>query len=176
MDRVGIISREVSPNTWSLPPNSAVPTTGKKSKKALLGEYLREKRLAAVRAHDWKELFQRLEPISESYLRRLLRDTGVPVEAPYGGVSQKTFEELEQSLAEMEQVYSAARDSGDQAQAQYARNAVIEAKEHARFAARHSKTSPEKRAEKEEMIQWMLVWLDNPGVFPAWVKLRKQKM
>ncbi len=109
-------------------------------------------------------------------MRRLLRDTGVPVDAPYGGVNQKTFEELEQSLAAMEQVYSAARDSGDQRQAQDARNAVIEAKEHARFAARSTKTSPEKRAQKEEMIQWMLVWLENPGVFPAWVKLRRQKM
>jgi len=176
MDRVGIISREASPNTWSLPPNSAVPTTGKRSKKALLGEYLREKRLASVTAPDWKDLLQQLAPISESYLRRLLRDTGVPVDAPYGGVNQKTFEELEQSLAAMEQVYSAARDSGDQRQAQDARNAVIEAKEHARFAARSTKTSPEKRAQKEEMIQWMLVWLENPGVFPAWVKLRRQKM
>ena len=106
----------------------------------------------------------------------MLRDAGVPVEAPYGGVNQKTFEELEQSLTEMERVYSAARDSGDHAQAQYARNIVIEAKEHARFAARSSKTASEKRAEKEEMIEWMLVWLENPGVFPAWVKLRKQKL
>jgi hypothetical protein len=34
----------------------------------------------------------------------------------------------------------------------------------------------EKKAQKEEMIQWMLVWLENPGIFPAWVKLRKVKM
>ena len=176
MDRVGIISREASPNTWWPPPNSDVPTTGKRPKKALLSEYLQEKRLTSVTAADWRELLRRLAPISESYFRRIVRDIGVPVEAPYGGVNQRTFEELEQSLVEMERVYSAARESGDQAQAQYARNTVIEAKEHARFAARSSKTSLEKKMEKEEMIQWMLVWLENPGVFPAWVKLRRQKM
>ena len=47
---------------------------------------------------------------------------------------------------------------------------------HARLAARSAKTSPEKKTIKEEMIQWMLVWLENPGVFPAWIKLRKQKL
>ena len=28
---------------------------------------------------------------------------------------------------------------------------------------------------KEEMIQWMLVWLENPEVFPAWVEARKKQ-
>jgi hypothetical protein len=24
------------------------------------------------------------------------------------------------------------------------------------------------------MVQWMLVWLENPAVFPAWVDARKK--
>jgi hypothetical protein len=48
---------------------------------------------------------------------------------------------------------------------------VITAKDHARLAMR--KTNEEKRALKEEMILWMLTWLENPGVFPIWVALRK---
>jgi hypothetical protein len=24
------------------------------------------------------------------------------------------------------------------------------------------------------MIQWMQVWLENPGVFPVWVEIRKR--
>ena len=90
---------------------------------------------------------------------------------------QKTFEELERSLIEMEEVYTRARATqAIGTRAQLCRNAVIQAKDHARLAARSPKTSPEKKAQKEEMIQWMLVWLENPGVFPAWVKLRKMKM
>jgi hypothetical protein len=117
-----------------------------------------------------------LAPVSESYLRRLLAETGLPVELPYGGVKQKTFEELEQSLIEMERVYTPAKEHGDSALAQLCRNAVIQAKEHARLAARSPKTSNAKKAAKEEMARWMLVWLENPAIFPEWVKLRKPKM
>ena len=47
---------------------------------------------------------------------------------------------------------------------------MIEAKDHARWAARN----PEKRAEKQEMALWMLTWLENPPLFPQWVKLRRE--
>ncbi len=117
-----------------------------------------------------------LAPISESYLRHLLAETGIPVEPPFGGVRQKTFAELEQSLVELEQVYTRAKETGDRSRAQLCRNVVIQAKDHARLAARSPKTTAEKRAAKQEMVQWMLVWLDNPGVFPAWVKLRRLKL
>jgi len=117
-----------------------------------------------------------LGPISESYLRHLLADIGVPVEAPFGGVRQKTFEELEQSLIEMQAEYARAQAAGDRSRATLCRNAVIQAKDHARLSARSPKASAEKKAMKQEMVEWMLVWLENPGVFPAWVKLRKLKM
>ncbi len=153
-----------------------MPATGNKSKKALLAEYLKEKNLGRVTEREWREIVARLAPVSESYLRRLLADTAIPVAQPFAGVRQKTFKELEDSLLAMEEVYSQAKETGDRARAQQCRNAVIQAKDHARFAARSPKASPEKKVQKEEMIQWMLVWLDDPGVFPAWVKLRKKKM
>jgi hypothetical protein len=31
----------------------------------------------------------------------------------------------------------------------------------------------EKRRQKAEMTEWMLVWLENPGIFAAWVTQRK---
>jgi hypothetical protein len=153
-----------------------VPATGNKSKKALLAAYLKEENLSQVTEREWREIVARLAPVSESYLRRLLADTAIPVDQPFAGVRQKTFDDLEGSLLAMEEVYTRAKQTGDRARAQQCRNAVIQAKDHARFAARSPKTSPEKKKQKEEMIQWMLVWLDDPGVFPAWVKLRKQKM
>ena len=51
---------------------------------------------------------------------------------------------------------------------------MIAAKDRARFMAQDGRLAPEKRAHKEEMAQWMLVWLENPEVFPAWVAARKR--
>jgi hypothetical protein len=30
--------------------------------------------------------------------------------------------------------------------------------------------------EKEEMVLWMMTWLENPDVFEAWVPLRKNHL
>jgi len=64
-------------------------------------------------------------------------------------------------------VYRAAIETGDRERARYCRRQVIAAKDRAKFLARH-------KPEKEEMAQWMLVWLENPEVFPAWVDARKK--
>ena len=77
-----------------------------------LGEYLAQRNLSAISEREWRELTARLAPVSESYLRRLVADTGIPVEPPFGGVRQKTFDELERSLLEMEEAYTRASGSG----------------------------------------------------------------
>jgi hypothetical protein len=145
-----------------------------KSAKQQLREYLAEQQPAAITEAVWGDLLQRLAPVSESYLRDLLRDTGLPFDQPFAGVRQHTFAELEQSLRELLEVYAAANVAGDRDRARYCRRQVIAAKDRAKFLARSPRTKPEKQAEKEEMAQWMLVWLENPEVFPAWVEARKR--
>ena len=145
-----------------------------KSVKRELRDYLESRRPPAISEAVWRELKERLAPVSESYLRDLLRETGLPFEQPYAGIRQHTFDELEQSLLEMLDVYRAATSNGDRERARYARRQVIAAKDRANFLARNPRTSAEKRAHKTEMAQWMLVWLENPEVFPAWVKVRKE--
>ena len=54
------------------------------------------------------------------------------------------------------------------------RRVVIQAKDRARLVSRNEKVDPEKRKVKAEMVDWMLVWLENPGIFEAWARLRKQ--
>ena len=137
-------------------------------------EYLAAAQPPAITEAVWKELLERLAPVSESYLRDLLRDTGLPFEQPFAGVRQHTFEELEQSLREIGQVYAEAVAAGNRERARYCRRQVIAAKDRAKFAARNPRTAPEKKARKEEMARWMLVWLDKPEVFPAWVEARKR--
>jgi hypothetical protein len=144
------------------------------SVKQQVREYLDARQPAAITEAVWGELLMRLAPVSESYVRDLLRATGLPFEQPFAGIRQHTFEELEQSLREMQQVYSDARARGNRDRAGYCRRQVIGAKDRARFLARNPRLSPEKQAQKEEMAQWMLVWLENPEVFPPWVEARKR--
>ena len=139
-----------------------------------LREYLEAERPAAITAGVWREMLRRFAPVSESYLRDLLRQTGLPFEQPYAGVRQHTLEELEQSLRDLLVVYTEAASAGDRDRARYCRRQVIAAKDRARFLAGNPKTAAEKQAEKTEMAQWMLVWLENPEVFPAWVEARKR--
>jgi hypothetical protein len=144
------------------------------SVKRQLSGYLAAQRPPAITEAVWKDLLERFAPVSESYLRELLRSTGLPFEQPYAGIRQHTFEELEQSLREMLHVYAEAMAAGDRPRARYCRRQVIGAKDRARFQSRSPGAAPEKKAQKEEMAQWMLVWLENPEVFPAWVEARRR--
>jgi hypothetical protein len=145
-----------------------------KSVKQRLRDYLDATRHAAIEEAVWHDLLARLAPVSESYLRELLRATGLPFQQPFAGIRQHTFLELEESLREMVEVYAEAAGAGDRDCARYCRRQVIGAKERARFLAHNPRTSPQKQAQKEEMTRWMLVWLENPEVFPAWVEARKK--
>jgi hypothetical protein len=146
------------------------------SVKQRLREYLAEARPAAITEAVWRDLLTKLAPVSESYLRDLLRQTALPFDQPYAGIRQHTLEELEASLREMLKVYSEATAAGDRERARYCRRQVIAAKDRARFLSRTDRMPSEKQALKEEMLEWMLVWLENPEVFPAWVEVRKRAM
>ena len=145
-----------------------------RSVKQQLRDYLAAHQTAAITEAVWRDLLQNLAPVSESYLRDLLRDTGLPFDQPYSGIRQHTFAELEESLRGMLQVYSDSLAAGDRDRARYCRRQVIAAKDRAKFLAITPRITPERRTEKEEMAQWMLVWLENPEVFPAWVDARKK--
>jgi hypothetical protein len=137
------------------------------SAKQRLREWLAIHQPPAITESVWHELMAHLAPVSESYLRDLLRATGLPFDQPWAGVRQHTFEELEQSLREMLHVYQEAIAASDRDRARYCRRQVIAAKDRARFASA-------KKPDKAEMAEWMLVWLENPEVFPAWVDARKK--
>jgi len=145
-----------------------------KSVKQELREYLAAERPSAITEAVWQQLLQRLAPVSESYLRDLLRETGLPFEQPYAGIRQHTWEELEQSLREMQEVYEDAILAGNRERARYCRRQVIAAKDRARFLASNPRIGEDKRKQKQEMADWMLVWLENPEIFSAWADARKR--
>jgi len=138
------------------------PTRGKRTE---LARWLDEQRPARIGETEFEALGRALAPVSESYLRKLVREAGVPLDAMVEGVRQGSFDELEASLLRFQDEY----ERGDPARRAAVRRVVITSKEHARLAARN----PEKRTEKEEMILWMLTWLENPPLFADWVRLRR---
>ncbi len=146
-----------------------------KSKKQRLEEFVRERHPAAIAEEQWRELTALLAPISESYLRELLHATGLEIAQPFRGARLSSFEELEASLVDMEKEYAKAVAAGDRARATACRRAVIQAKDRARLISRNPKVDQEKRKQKEEMVEWTLIWLENPGIFATWAALHSTK-
>lgn len=105
------------------------------------------------------ELKRKLDPVSDSHFRRLLRESGAALDPLVEGIRQE-------SLASFERTFLALIDSS--ATEVEKRREVIRSRDHARLAARR-KPSPE----RDEMILWMTVWLENPPIFREWLALRK---
>ena len=136
-----------------------------RGKRAKLDQWMAEHRPERIGEVECEEIRTHLGAISTGYLRRLLRETGVELAPAVEGVRQENFDALERTLLALVEEY----EQGAPPRKAAVRKLVIEAKDHARFAARN----PEKRDEKEEMKLWMLTWLENPPLFPQWVRLRR---
>jgi hypothetical protein len=136
-----------------------------KGKSAELARWLEEHHPPLIGEAEFLLLRACLAPVSESYLRKLLRECGVPLDPMVDGVRQASFAELETSLLRLLAEYQ----STDPPRRMAVRRLVITAKEHARLAARN----PGKRMDKEEMILWLTTWLENPPVFREWLSIRR---
>ena len=137
------------------------PTGKKRGKRAELAAWLDRVQPARIGETELAGIAAELAPISESYLRKLLRDSRVPLDPMVEGVRQSNLEELETSLLAFLDLYEA----GEPPLRQAIRKLVITAKDHARWATR-------RHPEKQEMILWMTTWLENPPLFRDWVRLR----
>jgi hypothetical protein len=142
------------------------------SRAALVSAWLAEHAPAIVGLAEFAELQRTLAPISDSSLRRLLRSSGAALHPLAAGVDQDSFPALRDSLIALASCY----ELGDAPTRRNARSIVITAKDHAKLAARNSRVDPQKRTRKAEMAAWMLTWLENPTVFPAWVSLRMKTL
>jgi hypothetical protein len=117
------------------------------------------------------EIEARFPDASESDVRHALIESGRPLHALVEGVRQDDFGELERTLLALEGAYSAA----DSSQGRRAvRAIVILARTHAQWAVRNPKVDEAKRSVKEEMAEWMRVWLENPPLFGPWSAIRKK--
>jgi len=127
------------------------------TKRAKLAEWIEREKPVLIGGGEFARLKEALAPVSENYLRKLLRDSGVPLAPMVEGVRQSNLGVLELSLLALLAEY----ESGDAAHRLAVRKLVITAKDHAKWT------------HKEENLLWLTTWLENPPLFPAWARLRK---
>lgn len=124
---------------------------------------------AAVTLERVEQIRAAAGPIPGSALRKLLlelsAELNINLDPLVEGVRQDTFGSLERTLLALSDVYE--RHPAE------TRRLVITSKDHAKFAAKRAEG--ESKTSKEEMILWMLTWLENPGLFPQWIALRKRQ-
>ena len=119
-------------------------------------EYAAARGWTLIGETEWKELRASLPDISETTVRA----SGIAIAQPWLGVVQHSFEDLRDSLLELSGVYAARTDLQRRC-----RDQVIAAKDRARWMSA-------RKPLKTEMVEWMLVWLDDPAMFPQWVQIR----
>jgi hypothetical protein len=141
--------------------------TARGSKSARLAEYLQQARPPVIDEAERDRIAALLAPVSATTLRHLLLECGIPLAPLVEGVRQDCFDSLARTLLTLAAGYRA----GSVEQRRACRAAVIRAKDHARFSARRNEAL---RPEKEEMILWMLTWLENPEIFPLWLEIRRK--
>src|ERR1022692_2675220 len=128
------------------------PTVMPSTKRAKVAEWIEREKPPPIGLDEFERLKEELRPISESYLRKLLRDSGVALAPMVEGVRQSNLGALELSLLALLVEY----ESGDDAHRRAVRKLVITAKDHAKWT------------HKEENLLWLTTWLENPPLFPAW--------
>ena len=122
-------------------------------------QYASARGWAKIGEDEWNELRRELPDVSEATIQQC----GLAVDAPWCGVRQHGLADLEESLRAFSCVYA---ERGDLRR--LCRDRVIAAKDRARWIARRANADEALRARKAEMVEWMLVWLGDPAVFPVW--------
>lgn len=147
----------------------------RRTAKTVLAEWLAARQPVPLDEAEFQALYKMLAR-SPDYVRKLLHGSGVPLTALVEGVRQDNFDELARTLLALEREYVEAGAEHYAQRQRACRRLVIKAKDHARWSVRSPKSTPEHTAAKQEMIAWMLVWLENPAVFPDWVRLRQREL
>jgi hypothetical protein len=137
------------------------------TKKQRVRDFAAARGWSLIGEREWTELKAALPDISET----TIRESGVPIAPPWSGVAQHALDELDASLRQFSGVYTTQPRLR-----RYCRDQVIAAKARARFASLSDKVDESKRRLKAEMVEWMLVWLGDPALFPAWVSIRRERL
>jgi len=84
-----------------------------------------------------------------------------------------TLEDAEMCLVRLDELLRKFQAEGENAAAERVLEVARLGRRRAEMIARNHKVDPEKRAEKEEIMQWFKVWLETPDAFFDWLEVRK---
>jgi hypothetical protein len=84
-----------------------------------------------------------------------------------------TLEDAEMCIVRLDELYRKFQDEDERAAVERVLEVARMGRRRAEMIARNHKVEPEKRAEKEEIMQWFKVWLDTPDAFFDWLEVRK---
>ncbi|MEX2299329.1 MAG: hypothetical protein WD733_00255 [Bryobacterales bacterium] len=166
----------------------AVRDTRNVSIKSFIIKYLEEnktgvvdRRVLAAICREAQRALQREKPVSRTYVLDVLSETQVEIDRAIGGLpvdlrGRVHFHDQEAaaaSLTDMANEYEAARLAGDKPRAEDCRRAVRKGKDRLKLVLRRTGLTPQKRQQKQELIEWFLIWLEAPSLFPTWLEARR---
>jgi hypothetical protein len=117
----------------------------------------------AIGDAEWRTLIEAVPRVRTEDVRA----SGFPADPPWHGVALHNFEDLRNSLCALSKVYEQQVELRE-----FCRREVIRAKDRARRISRSTNVTESVRQIKSEMVDWMLVWLGDPALFPVWSELR----
>lgn len=85
-----------------------------------------------------------------------------------------TLEEAEMCLVRLDEMLRKFRAEHDRAAAERVLEVGRLGRRRAEMIARNRKVDRQKRADKEEILQWFRIWLETPETFFDWLEIRKQ--
>lgn len=156
--------------------------------RARIHAFLEELEPRRIGPAEWDALLARLtrsvgdaSRVNPRYVLDVLHETNVEVDRSLGGlpvdlrgrVHTSTPESAAECLLAVSAEYARAREAGDAVRAEDVRRAVRQAKDRLRLTLRRKNLREETRREKQELLEWFLVWLENPGVFPVWLEAKR---
>jgi hypothetical protein len=84
-----------------------------------------------------------------------------------------TLVDAEMCIMRLDELYRKFKEEDERAAMERVLEVARMGRRRAEMIARNHKVEPEKRAEKEEIMQWFKVWLDMPDGFFDWLEVRK---
>jgi hypothetical protein len=83
------------------------------------------------------------------------------------------LEDAEVCIMRLDELYRKFKEEDERAAVERTLEVARMGRRRAEMIARNHKVEPEKRAEKEEIMQWFKVWLETPDLFFDWLEARK---
>jgi hypothetical protein len=84
-----------------------------------------------------------------------------------------SLEDAEMCIVRLDELFRKFKEDGEQGAAERVLEIARLGRRRSEMIARNHKVDPEKRAEKEEIMQWFKVWLETPDAFFDWLEVRK---